>query len=191
MLFIWCLMALLFQMYHHQGHNNMLSSKAALPPARHLLLQQGGSIPDESGLVLSTDAKPRLKWTPELHDRFIEAVNQLGGADSKYYIQQRTKHQVCILQPESWCFFVDHRLSEATPKTIMRLMGIPGLTLYHLKSHLQVLTDLHYLFVCSSSFEWCFLLLDCRSAGSAKLRHTLEAVRVVRAASKFAIKLSQ
>jgi SHAQKYF class myb-like DNA-binding protein len=27
--------------------------------------------------------------------------------------------------------------SEATPKTIMRLMGIPGLTLYHLKSHLQ------------------------------------------------------
>ncbi|GJN10643.1 hypothetical protein PR202_ga28755 [Eleusine coracana subsp. coracana] len=27
--------------------------------------------------------------------------------------------------------------AEATPKTIMRLMGIPGLTLYHLKSHLQ------------------------------------------------------
>ncbi|XP_042447049.1 myb-related protein 2-like isoform X2 [Zingiber officinale] len=78
--------------HHHQDFNNML---------------QGGSIPDESGLFLSTDAKPRLKWTPELHDRFIEAVNQLGGAD------------------------------KATPKTIMRLMGIPGLTLYHLKSHLQ------------------------------------------------------
>lgn len=31
-------------------------------------------------------------------------------------------------------------LAEATPKTIMRLMGIPGLTLYHLKSHLQVRT---------------------------------------------------
>ncbi|MQM19100.1 hypothetical protein Taro_052099, partial [Colocasia esculenta] len=61
----------------------------------------------DTGLVLSTDAKPRLKWTPELHERFIEAVNQLGGAD------------------------------KATPKTIMRLMGIPGLTLYHLKSHLQ------------------------------------------------------
>ncbi|KAH9773939.1 GMC OxRdtase N domain-containing protein [Citrus sinensis] len=55
-------------------------------------------------LVLSTDAKPRLKWTPELHQRFVDAVNHLG---------------------------------EATPKSLMRVMGIPGLTLYHLKSHLQ------------------------------------------------------
>ncbi|RYR18155.1 myb family transcription factor PHL8-like [Arachis ipaensis] len=34
-------------------------------------------------LVLSTDAKPRLKWTPELHQRFIEAINQLGGSESE------------------------------------------------------------------------------------------------------------
>ncbi|XP_038718569.1 myb family transcription factor PHL8-like isoform X1 [Tripterygium wilfordii] len=58
-------------------------------------------------LVMSTDAKPRLKWTPELHQKFVEAVNQLGGAD------------------------------KATPKGLMRVMGIHGLTLYHLKSHLQ------------------------------------------------------
>ncbi|RRT40563.1 hypothetical protein BHE74_00041225 [Ensete ventricosum] len=92
--------------HHHQGHNNILSSRTAFPAEKHLLLQ-GGSIPEDSGLVLSTDAKPRLKWTAELHERFIEAVNQLGGAD------------------------------KATPKSVMRLMGIPGLTLYHLKSHLQ------------------------------------------------------
>ncbi|CAI0447994.1 unnamed protein product [Linum tenue] len=58
-------------------------------------------------LVLSTDAKPRLKWTAELHQRFVDAVNQLGG------------------------------LEKATPKSLMRVMAIPGLTLYHLKSHLQ------------------------------------------------------
>ncbi|RXH79546.1 hypothetical protein DVH24_040693 [Malus domestica] len=29
-------------------------------------------------LVLSTDAKPRLKWTPELHQRFVEAKYRLG-----------------------------------------------------------------------------------------------------------------
>ncbi|KAH1143838.1 hypothetical protein GYH30_034178 [Glycine max] len=77
-----------------------------IPSERHMFLQTGNGSGD-SGLVLSTDAKPRLKWTPDLHARFIEAVNQLGGAD------------------------------KATPKTVMKLMGIPGLTLYHLKSHLQ------------------------------------------------------
>ncbi|XP_073032949.1 myb family transcription factor PHL8-like [Primulina eburnea] len=61
----------------------------------------------EMNLVLSSDAKPRLKWTQELNQRFIDAVNELGGAE------------------------------KATPKSLMRVMGIHGLTLYHLKSHLQ------------------------------------------------------
>ncbi|XP_004514445.1 myb family transcription factor IPN2-like isoform X2 [Cicer arietinum] len=61
----------------------------------------------DSGLVLTTDPKPRLRWTVELHERFVDAVAQLGGPD------------------------------KATPKTIMRVMGVKGLTLYHLKSHLQ------------------------------------------------------
>ncbi|CAG7901322.1 unnamed protein product [Brassica rapa] len=58
--------------------------------------------------ILTTDPKPRLRWTDELHERFVDAVTQLGGPD------------------------------KATPKTIMRTMGVKGLTLYHLKSHLQV-----------------------------------------------------
>lgn len=62
---------------------------------------------NDMNLVLSSDAKPRLKWTPILHQRFVDAVNQLGGPD------------------------------KATPKSLMRVMGIRGLTLYHLKSHLQ------------------------------------------------------
>ncbi|KAG6535607.1 hypothetical protein ZIOFF_000629 [Zingiber officinale] len=96
-------------MYQHQSHQSrtgLHSFRTPCPSERHLILQRG-SDSGEPGLVLSADAKPRLKWTPELHERFIDAVNQLGGAD------------------------------EATPKTIIRLMGIPGLTLYHLKSHLQ------------------------------------------------------
>ncbi|KAJ0237119.1 Myb-related protein 2 [Hirschfeldia incana] len=90
----------------HQGKSILSSSRMHLPSERHPFLR-GGNSPGDSGLILSTDAKPRLKWTPDLHERFIEAVNQLGGAD------------------------------KATPKTIMKVMGIPGLTLYHLKSHLQ------------------------------------------------------
>ncbi|XP_022147846.1 myb family transcription factor APL-like isoform X2 [Momordica charantia] len=67
----------------------------------------GMCVQGDSGLVLTTDPKPRLRWTVELHERFVDAVTQLGGPD------------------------------KATPKTIMRVMGVKGLTLYHLKSHLQ------------------------------------------------------
>jgi len=35
-----------------------------------------------AGLVLTTDPKPRLRWTVELHERFVDAVTQLGGPDS-------------------------------------------------------------------------------------------------------------
>ncbi|XP_072969511.1 protein PHR1-LIKE 2-like [Typha angustifolia] len=77
-----------------------------------LIHRQEASIPpgeDSHGpsLVLTADPKPRLRWTADLHDRFVDAVAQLGG-------------------PE-----------KATPKTIMRTMGVKGLTLFHLKSHLQ------------------------------------------------------
>ncbi|KAL4020307.1 hypothetical protein IC575_019078 [Cucumis melo] len=58
-------------------------------------------------LVLTSDPKPRLRWTADLHERFVDAVTQLGGA------------------------------GKATPKAIMRTMNVKGLTLFHLKSHLQ------------------------------------------------------
>ncbi|KAI4341165.1 hypothetical protein MLD38_025923 [Melastoma candidum] len=93
-------------MYRHQGRSVQAASMKQIPGDQQLLLQGGNGLGD-AGLVLSTGTKPRLKWTPDLHERFVEAVNQLGGAD------------------------------KAIPKTVMKLMGISGLTLYHLKSHLQ------------------------------------------------------
>ncbi|XAR52814.1 hypothetical protein NMG60_11021091 [Bertholletia excelsa] len=51
---------------------------------------------------------PRLRWTPELHDHFVEAVERLGG---KY---------------------------KATPKRILQMMSVRGLKISHIKSHLQM-----------------------------------------------------
>lgn len=44
----------------------------------------GTNLPGDACLVLTTDPKPRLRWTAELHEKFVEAVAELGGPESEY-----------------------------------------------------------------------------------------------------------
>ncbi|KAL7129264.1 hypothetical protein ABFS83_13G053700 [Erythranthe nasuta] len=86
------------------GGYDLLPHAAAVAPAAMETYSQSEI---DFDMYQATYPRPRLRWTQELHDQFVKAVDELGGAN------------------------------KATPKAILNLMGVPGLTLYHLKSHLQ------------------------------------------------------
>ncbi|MED6152864.1 hypothetical protein PIB30_096117 [Stylosanthes scabra] len=68
----------------------------------------GGSVSGNSASSgVTVSSKTRIRWTQDLHDKFVECVNRLGGAD------------------------------KATPKNVLKMMDSDGLTIFHVKSHLQ------------------------------------------------------
>ncbi|GER33838.1 homeodomain-like superfamily protein [Striga asiatica] len=112
-----------------QPREAILSQESRRRPAGGGYGQRVGGDPC---LVLTSDPKPRLRWTADLHERFVDAVTQLGGAGKDPLL-------VRVLLNMNFNFYQLNSalFSEATPKAIMRTMGVKGLTLFHLKSHLQ------------------------------------------------------
>ncbi|XP_039010783.1 putative Myb family transcription factor At1g14600 isoform X1 [Hibiscus syriacus] len=77
---------------------------------------------------------PRLRWTPDLHLRFVHAVESLGGQESKMIKPDKPRIFLLIYALKK-CDFIG---TGATPKLVLQLMNIKGLSIAHVKSHLQM-----------------------------------------------------
>ncbi|KAL4585725.1 hypothetical protein LXL04_010349 [Taraxacum kok-saghyz] len=78
--------------------------------------EEGSSSKNRKGRVRQyvRSKMPRLRWTPQLHHAFVNAIERLGGQE------------------------ISRLNAEATPKSVLQLMNVRGLSIAHVKSHLQM-----------------------------------------------------
>lgn len=106
------------------------------------------AVADASTLPLGADeGKARLRWSPELHDAFVIAVDNLGGLDKATpKVSVRGNAAVAIwlaVQAESEPALTRMSIRRIHPprqgivNLMSSLLGIEGLTIQHVKSHLQ------------------------------------------------------
>jgi len=96
---------------------------------------------DENEQEPATQKKPRLFWSHELHQKFIDAVTNLG-LDSEYLSLVSDNLAPLSRLFTAYAFSYLHLLvmpfAEAFPKKILDLMNVEGLTREQVASHLQV-----------------------------------------------------
>ncbi|MCO5601290.1 hypothetical protein L7F22_055409 [Adiantum nelumboides] len=91
----------------------MITGRSLINPKRKLTDMIGSRVGSEMNNGHRTrqyvrSKIPRLRWTADLHQRFLQSLLQLGGQE------------------------------KATPKSVLQLMNVKGLTIAHVKSHLQM-----------------------------------------------------
>ncbi|KAL1827662.1 hypothetical protein ACET3Z_006074 [Daucus carota] len=104
-----------YSMQQHAMNNSSATQQTNAPQVERSSHENDLEVEVESPNALEVEvespnspkSKPRLRWTPELHERFTRAAEELGG----YF--------------------------EARPKAILQKMNVRGITREQLKSHLQ------------------------------------------------------
>lgn len=171
----------MFYIFFFQFCTQKISQQCTSISNQHLhKTQQQPSTPGEictSGTQSSSNAAPakqRMRWTPELHETFVEAVNKLGGSESWFIVFASVRLSNLLLYQFPATYINGYvTITGATPKGVLKLMKVEGLTIYHVKSHLQV---------CKFSGVMAFpkVVLVVASHSSLTLIHKMQKYRTAR-----------